>query len=236
MKIFPNLSPFQYASNRPIDGIDLDGLEWFNFGISIRGKKLLLKKVVSLEIVNNSNHITDKEAYNIATKIAEISSKSLTGKIDELFDMEVTVYNKMVEKEDVDYNSFYLEFNDKIVPSTDPSPEDAVGHHEGNSLHCRMQVTVIDPNTKKRREDELIVRSGVHELAHTGGLEHWDTYNPVDDWKIAGEVKNDQNNIMQSLGNTGTNALPIQRSYIEKNLRRDMNNEFRKSDNMEEPQ
>ncbi|HRF25286.1 MAG TPA: RHS repeat-associated core domain-containing protein [Chitinophagaceae bacterium] len=27
-KIYPELTPYQFASNRPIDGIDLDGLEW----------------------------------------------------------------------------------------------------------------------------------------------------------------------------------------------------------------
>src|SRR4029078_6259913 len=25
---YPELTPYQFASNRPIDGIDLDGLEW----------------------------------------------------------------------------------------------------------------------------------------------------------------------------------------------------------------
>lgn len=28
---YPELTPYQFASNRPIDGIDLDGLEWFKF-------------------------------------------------------------------------------------------------------------------------------------------------------------------------------------------------------------
>ncbi|NJC26609.1 RHS repeat domain-containing protein [Neolewinella antarctica] len=30
MKIYPMLTPYQFASNRPIDGIDLDGLEYFD--------------------------------------------------------------------------------------------------------------------------------------------------------------------------------------------------------------
>ena len=32
---YPELTPYQFASNRPIDGIDLDGLEYLNFNSSI---------------------------------------------------------------------------------------------------------------------------------------------------------------------------------------------------------
>ena len=31
-KSYPMLTPYQFASNRPIDGIDLDGLEFFKKG------------------------------------------------------------------------------------------------------------------------------------------------------------------------------------------------------------
>jgi len=34
-KSFPKLTPYQYASNRPIDGIDLDGLEYYTYLIKI---------------------------------------------------------------------------------------------------------------------------------------------------------------------------------------------------------
>ncbi len=30
-KKYPELTPYQYASNRPIDGVDLDGLEFFKY-------------------------------------------------------------------------------------------------------------------------------------------------------------------------------------------------------------
>jgi RHS repeat-associated protein len=44
---YPELTPYQFASNRPIDGIDLDGLE---FVYSADGKKLLHKGHLSNEI------------------------------------------------------------------------------------------------------------------------------------------------------------------------------------------
>ncbi|MES2727910.1 MAG: RHS repeat-associated core domain-containing protein [Bacteroidota bacterium] len=46
MKSYPELSTYQFASNRPIDGIDLDGLEWKdNKGNVISGEKLKNVKV-----------------------------------------------------------------------------------------------------------------------------------------------------------------------------------------------
>ena len=34
-KGYPMLTPYQYASNRPIDGIDMDGLEYLRYNIVI---------------------------------------------------------------------------------------------------------------------------------------------------------------------------------------------------------
>ena len=47
-KSYPNISPYPYAMNRPIDGIDLDGLEWIHynvkFTINTKGEKIILDK------------------------------------------------------------------------------------------------------------------------------------------------------------------------------------------------
>jgi RHS repeat-associated protein len=37
-KSFAMLSPYQYASNRPIDGIDLDGMEWIHYKVQFTRK------------------------------------------------------------------------------------------------------------------------------------------------------------------------------------------------------
>jgi len=47
-KGYPMLTPFQFASNRPIDGIDLDGLEYLQYNIVINyhtGKVMMAKPV-----------------------------------------------------------------------------------------------------------------------------------------------------------------------------------------------
>jgi RHS repeat-associated protein len=44
-KDYPELTPYQFASNRPIDGIDLDGLEYATFSILIYKNKVAAIKV-----------------------------------------------------------------------------------------------------------------------------------------------------------------------------------------------
>jgi hypothetical protein len=51
---FANLTPYQYASNRPIDGIDLDGLEYIHFGVLLDKNNTVIKKVVLEDFRNYS--------------------------------------------------------------------------------------------------------------------------------------------------------------------------------------
>lgn len=56
-KSYPMLTPYQFASNRPIDGIDLDGLEYFpNGGIIVeQTARTLIKKIGDEETLHQYN-------------------------------------------------------------------------------------------------------------------------------------------------------------------------------------
>jgi len=58
-KNFPELSPYQYASNCPISGIDLDGLEYFSVHVLIKdGKKQIIR-------VQDFTEMTEAQAYAV---------------------------------------------------------------------------------------------------------------------------------------------------------------------------
>ena len=74
---YPELTPYQFASNRPIDGIDLDGLEFFkkdNTNYFIDYKPVIDAKGVSTK-VNNSAHNALAFTWNIT-----LGSVSTVGK------------------------------------------------------------------------------------------------------------------------------------------------------------
>lgn len=51
---FANLTPYQYASNRPIDGIDMDGLEYLHFGVLLDKNNAVIRKVTLEDFRNYS--------------------------------------------------------------------------------------------------------------------------------------------------------------------------------------
>jgi len=57
-KSYPSMSPYPYAMNRPIDGIDLDGLEWIHYKIQFKensnGKPEILSKITVEDFRNKS--------------------------------------------------------------------------------------------------------------------------------------------------------------------------------------
>ena len=58
-KSYPELTPYQFASNRPIDGIDLDGLEYATFTIFVQdGKVLNILVAKDYELKNKASQDT----------------------------------------------------------------------------------------------------------------------------------------------------------------------------------
>ena len=61
---YPELTPYQFASNRPIDGIDMDGLEYYNAQNSDIGIGLsydpVLKKITSFSTYFLMSKVSDK--------------------------------------------------------------------------------------------------------------------------------------------------------------------------------
>lgn len=65
-KSYPELTPYQFASNRPIDGIDLDGLEYLN-------STSIYSEGISVSIVNfygGSIGITNGTAWDMLVKLS----------------------------------------------------------------------------------------------------------------------------------------------------------------------
>ena len=89
-KEYPMLTPYQFASNRPIDGIDLDGAEYLDYkaalGISIYQKKEGTKiKKISYGYVRAENLPAYYKSMGIKTQ-AQIESaiKNTQAKLDQL--------------------------------------------------------------------------------------------------------------------------------------------------------
>jgi len=78
---YPDLTPFQYASNRPIVAIDIDGLEAYYM---LDGKKIgQVEKNTNVRLINKGIKLEDaKKAINLANKVLNtVNSKSDLGKM-----------------------------------------------------------------------------------------------------------------------------------------------------------
>lgn len=71
---YPELTPYQFASNRPIDGIDLDGLEWCSFDLDINDPNV--RRWAKQEGVYNYRDSKTYQSFNSAR--GEIIDPALT--------------------------------------------------------------------------------------------------------------------------------------------------------------
>jgi len=76
---FPNLSPYQYASNRPIDGVDLDGLEYITVNVLLEDGGATVMEVIHHTTTMSNARI--QEAHKMSSeKFYKKHSKSFEEK------------------------------------------------------------------------------------------------------------------------------------------------------------
>jgi RHS repeat-associated protein len=197
-KEYPELTPYQFASNTPIQAIDLDGLEMEK---STAAKKI----VITATIVNYSKELaTKKQKEAIIMKIGEgikaqaeatLAGPDVNG---DIWTVEVnlvyvadpaTVTNQDVLRED---GTIIIDLRDKktkVNPLTGEHST-AEGQAEINTpSHGRVFLVYAKEieNTDGSKETEIkkiseMSRSAVHELSHKGGLPHpWEDVGTVPD-------------------------------------------------------
>jgi hypothetical protein len=192
-KKFPELSPYQYASNRPIDGKDLDGLEWQSTGKyfnSVTGKYEIDYKV-TLSLNNDKNILSlTKDKAQLATY--KNASEQAFSKLDAKGTSEDPIISTNViftdQKGPLNVQ-FYV--NQPILgqkspgqPNDDNAPAQGQTEEIGNSqvnlikIPIAFQFSIKTDNGAlihapvRALSSSLVARSLSHELGHTAGLYH----------------------------------------------------------------
>jgi RHS repeat-associated protein len=177
---FPWNSPYAFAENRPIDGIDLDGKEWAktsNYdpktGITTVALKLTIKVVNSTCTETQSQNIQDLmvvsqgEFATTFTQFDKDTKTQYTAKLEYEF----------VDKGQVGPSDFYVELVDGPIQITENGvTKDYLGYTlggSGNTQSNYVQVGITNGGFDRLAENFFgVVRTLLHELGHTGGLEH----------------------------------------------------------------
>jgi hypothetical protein len=201
------LTPYQFASNRPIDGIDIDGKE---YGISTTSTKLeddsflvTTHIVVRLKVINNSTVMSGNDcavvyAEAIKEKVEKENTLSIVTNVDNVtyhHNIKTTVvldYSPEVDHESVKYAK--LIFNDTTVPVQRSVSADGttttttVNYTAGNTSMRykrgldfnvnRFEINILIGLNGLALPIDQIAETGNHELGHAAGLNHpWELNN-----------------------------------------------------------
>jgi RHS repeat-associated protein len=170
-KNYPMLTPYQYASNRPLDGVDLDGLEWKK--VESYDPKTGVTNVhfqVQLKVINDSKVFRD--LLNLKKEIEDQFKNAFDGRVS---GDEKTTYSASIVVEfsaDISVNGFEVvldDFRKGPMKGASPAPNTQV-----NGFGVPAGEWVSDPSLSVPRQAKHIAQDIVHELLHTGNVTHPD--------------------------------------------------------------
>jgi RHS repeat-associated protein len=173
------LTPYQFAANRPIDGTDLDGLEWSEKITNYANGWKRIEFHIYIKVINSSKIVKEAEIKTAAdTKWKQAIEKTYS-KTDEQnkIDYEVgSVQFVYVTAADVNKDTdFYIEVIDveskKNKEGQSVFVEGEATGGIGNSNVNRITIAGA-ADGKSNLNSVSLGRTVAHELGHTAGLEH----------------------------------------------------------------
>ena len=194
-KEYPWNSPYAFAENRPIDGMDLEGKEWSSSGkvFNWMTGKTEINYTIKLKVSTSSDVVKGKDFENAKAKILKTASENLSNK------------NASGSYDDPVVNVDIVESNKASITTKfiDANGDDDNGTTEtiGNTKNNKVEVAISrDGNA---RGTKSAGRTLSHELGHTANLYHtYSTHNKVKDSQQGkGPVYSQKNNLMNSAGN-----------------------------------
>ena len=212
---FPMLTPYQYASNRPIDGIDLDGKEWtkvetYNPMTGVTNVKFEVK----LKVLNESKLFSDVQ--NLKSEI----TKQFAEAFNEVKSKQSNVsYSASISVEMVDK----LDDHDFGADVFDPEkPQPGFVAIAGLTTKVDTKENAVSVTGSKWKNGEQITKDAkqvaqdiVHELMHTGGVWHpQDDINTAEDVDLVPIYKPDGKFSTYTLGKKATLGLVLSNIMI----------------------
>ena len=217
--------PYNFAENRVIDGIELEGLEWK----SVKDDDGNTNLTLNVQLYNDAG-LSDKQLTKIKTTITEQFAESFSNS-DENITASLVIED--VAEAKGDFLATLQEKTAEIVTIDGKEYKSYKGGKAGKG--AETQKNSFDVTAKvdgSKRANSSIARSFSHEAGHTGGLWHpWSTLNTVQDIKqgaegvtdkmIRGNLMNsDKNTKKANRSHTGTNLTKGQLKSIDKLVRK----------------
>ena len=156
-KSFPMLTPYQFASNRPIDGTDLDGLEWSNSVTEEKTNETTVKRVtdqyLKVRVINTSSIVTDAALIRKYAEAFKSSTERKYSSKGSIVENGLTVNWEVKTTVILDYRP---DDPDKYTTMTNPdgtertNPDGTVMQKKVTPLYARLvfddRVTTTDAN------------------------------------------------------------------------------------------